>query len=860
MIHDAIRFGDYELNLKGRRLLRSGQEVALGARAFDLLSALAQRHGRVVSKRELMTLVWPTTVVEEANLRVGMCAIRKELGSDLIATIPGRGYQFTARVDADPAIDAGPAHGQDVAAAVRALTRTTTSVHRLIGRDALFDHVRTSLETARLLTLTGHSGSGKTSLAKAVFTSGACGPGMAPAHWVDLSALSDGELLASSIAQACEVTLGSGGGLKDLVTALRGTRALLILDNAEHLVDAVAMVAYQLLDACPRLSLLVTSQVRLKLAGEIVVLVPPLDTARIGTEFTAAQHWPAQALFLRHCEQAGRPLAIDQRTLDLVSDICLRLDGVPLAIEYAAAAVPLLGLQGVATALEQRRLALRSGRRDAPKRHETLRAALDWSVSLLRPYEQLVFRRLGVFAGSCSMALLDPVVNVEGEDSWRLMEALSELIDRSLVVPEDGVSPRYRLLESARAFAIERLNECDEISLLRARHAKALEHLYAQARDSVVHGDLCVDHAIDLIQPEIGNARAAFQWTLEHDSTLALSLGAGLAFLLRRTRGLGEAARCLTQIEHLAEKAPADALRTGWIREAILNWTYTDNPRAQRWIGIAETGCRLANDPHGLFQVLAMKANCIDQAQGETGVLAGTLDELRALDSETLPYRLRTFAATAILLAAQRLGREDDVRWAERCAASFPPGNDHLMLVLISRLMGIQIASGRPKDAIDLGAPLYAQLREGRYRHAMHWLPVNLVQAHLLTGGLARAVSIAGDCFESDMSNGFLHVWAGALAHMACLCGLHELAAQMNGYADSWYSATGAPRRNVENHFRESSQASARDVLGPQTCEAACSQGMHWSQDTMRAAVQQVLRSLKAQALVVKATADIVHA
>lgn len=841
----CIRFGEHELNLKTRQLLRSGQEITLGARAFDLLVALAQRSGRVVSKRELMSLVWPTTVVEEANLRVGMSAIRKELGPELITTIPGRGYQFTARIEADLTISARPADAQGVATPTP--TPAATFAHSLIGRDALLDQVRTGLETARLLTLTGHSGSGKTSLARAVLmTEPHCTPtAMAAVHWVDLAALSDGELLAASIAQASDVTLGNGAGLKDLVAALRASQALLILDNAEHLVDAVAAIAYQLLEGCPQLRLLVTSQIRLKLAGEIVLLVPPLDAACVGTEFGIAQHWPAQALFLRHCQQAGRPLAIDQRTLDLVGDICLRLDGVPLAIEFAAAAVPLLGLQGVASSLEQRRLVLSAGRRDAPKRHKTLRAALEWSVSLLGPFEQLVFRRLGVFAGGCSMALLDPVVNVEGEDPWRLMEAISELIDRSLVVPEDGLSPRYRLLESSRAFAIERLNECDEISVLRARHAKALEHLYGQARDSALHGELCVDAAVDLLQTEIGNARAAFQWALEHDSTLAVSLAASLAFLMRRTRGLGEAARYLTQMEPLAEMAPTDALHGGWVREAILHWTYTDNPRAQRWIGIAEAAHRHANNAHGLFETLSLKANCIDQAQGDSAVLAEVLDEVRTLDVPTLPNRLRTFGATAILLAAQRLGRDDDLRWVENCAADCPPGDEHGRMILVCRLMGIQLARGRAKEAVDLGEPLYARLRVGKYRHAL--LPISLVHAHLLTNDIARAAAIASDCFESDMGNGFIYVWGDALAHMACHSGQYQKAAQMNGYADGCYAATGGARGEVENHFREVSQASAQQFLGQQAYCAAREAGARWSQDTMRTVILHLLRSLRTQ-------------
>jgi ABC-type glutathione transport system ATPase component len=157
---------------------------------------------------------------------------------------------FTARIDADPMLDTGTPDEQGFATPAPA--RAATAMHTLIGRDALLDQVLASLETARLLTLTGHSGSGKTSLAKAVFRVQTNLTGATPVaiHWVDLSALSDGELLAATIAQACEVALGGRAGLKDLVIALRASRALLILDNAEHLVDEVAAVVYQLLEGC----------------------------------------------------------------------------------------------------------------------------------------------------------------------------------------------------------------------------------------------------------------------------------------------------------------------------------------------------------------------------------------------------------------------------------------------------------------------------------------------------------------------------------------------------------------------------------------------------------------------------------
>lgn len=811
-----------------------------------MLAVLAQRNGRVVSKRELMSLVWPTTVVEEANLRVNMSGIRKELGPDLIATIPGRGYQFTALIDGP---GSHPSLPNEHNTAQVAPAQPTKAAHRLIGRDALLEHIRTQLNTHRLLTLTGTSGSGKTALAKAVLLAETDAAGAAPvaAHWVDLAALNDGDLLEATMAQACEVTLGEPGGVKALVGALRASHALVILDNAEHLLDAVAAASHQLLAGCPNLRLLVTSQARLKLSGEMVVVVPPLDAAQVGTPVGEAEGWPAQALFLRHCVQAGRPLQVDQRSIDLVSDICLRLDGVPLAIEYAAAAVPLLGLLGVASALEQRRLAWSAGRRDAPERHRTLRTALEWSVSLLGPFEQLVFRRLGVFAGSFSMALLDPVVNLEREDPWRLMEALSELLDRSLVVAEDGTTPRYRLLESTRAFAIAQLNERDEATNMRARHAAALERLFGSTRASALGGQSGIDDAVDLLQPEIGNARAAMQWAVEHDGKLAMSLAAGLVFVLWRSGGIGEAGRHLVVTSALAEASPADALRCGWIREAIVHWTYYDNPRASQWIAVAEAAYRQTGNVCGLIETLAQKANSIAYVQGDTQALGGVLDEIRALDSPEMPNRLRVFCASVIVLVAHRLGRDADVRWVERLAATLPPGDEHGRMSLVCRLMGIQIAAGRAREAIELGEPLYEQLRHGRYRRALHWLPINLVQAHLHIDDVARALAIASDCFELDAVGGLLHGWADALAQMACLGGLYEQAAQSNGYADRSYKATGGSRGDVEDHFKQASQLCAQERMGQTAYERAYERGTQWSEDNMRAAGSQLLASLRSQ-------------
>jgi len=838
-VENRICFGAHELRLDTRQLLSAGQPVSLGTRSFDLLVALIERRGRVVSKRELMTLVWPSTVVEEANLRVCMSAVRKILGPDVIATIPGRGYQFTARVVNAPAdraqgVEAGPA---------------TTSALQLLGREDLLAQLHAAFEEARLLTLIGPAGAGKTSLARELQACGLDWQGVPrPVFWVDLAALTDGELLPASIAQACGVTMGDDAGRAGLAAALRSSHALVILDNAEHLVDAVAAVAHALLDACPHLCLLATSQVRLKLSGEVALQVPALEVASAGTPFEEALKSPAQALFMRHCWQAGRSLVPDQQTLDLVGDICSRLDGLPLAIEYAAAAVPVLGLRGVASSLESRRLSLSAKRRDAPQRHRNLRTALSWSVSLLSPLEQLVFRRLGVFAGSCSAELFDAVVNLEGADPWSLMEALSELIDRSLVVAPGDLSPRYRLLETSRAFAVEQLHEHNEMTDLRARHAFAVERLFARVRASALAGHSTVDEAIDLMQPDIDNARAALQWALERDDEMALSLSATLAFVLRRAGGDAEARRHLLVTEPLAERHPGAALRAGWLREAIFHWSMSDLPRAGRWITVAESAYRQLDDQAGLMETLALRAFVLNRAQGDELLLSTLLDEILVLDGPHVPAQLRVFCAAAAMYCAPRLGRTQDLAWAAGLAARCSAGDTFGHASLVCALMGIYLTQGQAPQAVELGETLYALLSQSRFQRAIYWAPISLMRAYLEAAKLDRAVALASACFTREACSDTLHAWVDALAYLACLAGQHECGARMAGYGDAHYQATGSHRLAAQLYFREKAVAMARERLGQAAYTQAHEAGAWWADHDMQGAGLQVMTALRTSA------------
>jgi non-specific serine/threonine protein kinase len=498
---DLLRFGRFELQPRERRLLKDGVPAPLGARAFDVLLVLAGRAGELVHKSELLDAVWAGLVVEEANLAVQVSALRKVLGDGVIATIPGRGYRFTAPLQAAPHAAkpltlAEPAAADGAAPPAPPVTFGPAAL--LIGREDDLTALTQTLQAARCVTLVGPAGVGKTALARALAAQAPAG-----AVWVDLAPLGDGAQLPQALARAMGMALPASDAAAHL--AARVGARLLVLDNAEHLVAAVAACVDALLQAGSALRVLATSQLRLAVAGEQVHRLEPLALPLDSD--TLDLHRGAMALFVQKARAADHRFQPSPAQLPLLRSICRRLDGLPLALEMAAARVPALGLQGLAQALEARFNVLTAGRRDAAARHRTLQAALDWSHGLLSPEEQRVYRRCGVFSGSFSLDLLvaaateQPAV-AEPTDRWALIDTLANLVDRSLVAVDDADPPRYRLLDTMRDDARSRLAASGEVPQLQARRLAALvrqaqgmndgERISAQRRDALLgeHDDL----------------------------------------------------------------------------------------------------------------------------------------------------------------------------------------------------------------------------------------------------------------------------------------------------------------------------------------------------------------------------------
>ena len=444
-----LRFGDHALVPETRTLESGGQPVALGARAYDVLVALVDRRERVVTKAELLDLVWPDTVVEENNLQVQVSTLRKVLGAGAIATVPGRGYRFVLPVQ--------DAEGGPAASA----TSPKTGADDLIGRDPDLRALRAALGSAHpVVTLVGPGGVGKTVLARALADGGL--PGGRAVAWAGLADVTDAAQVAAALGSALGVTMAGPDPVKAILRGIAQRQYTVVVDNAEHLVESVATLLAALLDAAPGLRYLITSQVPLGLRHELVYRVEPLACPPVANSAASALRFGAVALFASRAAAADRRFALTDANAGVVADLCRQLDGMPLAIELAAARARELGVSVLRDALAQRFRMLTSRARDVPARQQSLRAALEWSHGLLDDDERALFRRLGVFANGFTLPLALAVAG-SGEGDWATTDRLATLAERSFAAVDGGDPPRYALPQTMRAYALE------ELSPLRAR-------------------------------------------------------------------------------------------------------------------------------------------------------------------------------------------------------------------------------------------------------------------------------------------------------------------------------------------------------------------------------------------------------
>jgi predicted ATPase/DNA-binding winged helix-turn-helix (wHTH) protein len=464
VVHKKLRFGPFELSI-GERVLRRGRHVRrLGDRALDILIYLASRPGEVVAKKELIDHVWPNVTVEDVNIRVHVAAIRKALsdgqfGNRYIVNIKGRGYSFVGHI-------IPPAGETETRYQGRLSVRPVT----MFGREMVIRKVTDKLRGERFVTLLGPGGIGKTTIALAVGRAAADEFG-GKVHFVDLENLADPRHVAGAVATSLGLSLKSNDPGFELVELIRSRKLLIILDNCEHVIETVALLAEQLHQETEQVFLLTTSRELLKVGGEHCCRVLPLEVPPEDSEQTAdgMLQYPAVQFFVRRMMARDGSFVLADEEAPFVAEMCRRLDGIPLAIELAAGQAATLGLKNTVAELEL----LKLGHRSAIARHQTLKATLDWSYNLLSEGERIVLRRIAPFAGHFTIEGARYVAGELGAGTRGIFDAIVGLVEKSLIAPRiDETQVQYRLLNMTRAYALQKLEEHAEIDVVFRRHAE----------------------------------------------------------------------------------------------------------------------------------------------------------------------------------------------------------------------------------------------------------------------------------------------------------------------------------------------------------------------------------------------------
>lgn len=481
-VEQTVHFGPYHVHPRQRLVLEAGQPLRLGRRAVEILLVLLEHAGQVVSKQQLIARVWPRSVVEDTNLRVHVAALRKALGDGqagqrYIVTVAQRGYSFVAPISFEPFERQAPIPHPS------STHNLPLPRNRMIGRQAILENLVAQLPRKRFITLVGTGGIGKTTVALRV-AERLIGHYRDGTYLLDLASLNDPAMIAPNLCALLELPPYGGEALDVIVRQFKERHLLLVIDNCEHLIDAVAQFCETLLRGAPHLHILATSREDLRAEGEYVqrldaLAFPPRE---MPIEGYPALQYPALQLFAERAMASLESFELTDREVPLVVDICQRLDGIPLAIELAAAQIGRFGLDALHRQLHDSVALLHQDRESGAPRQQTLRATLDWSFALLTPCEQTCLRRLAVFMGSFNLASAAAVIIGPHVAPDQMLVSISQLVAKSLLNVELGDEEvRYRLLDTTRSYALEKLAEAAELSASQARHAERCLALMEQA-------------------------------------------------------------------------------------------------------------------------------------------------------------------------------------------------------------------------------------------------------------------------------------------------------------------------------------------------------------------------------------------
>jgi predicted ATPase/DNA-binding winged helix-turn-helix (wHTH) protein len=795
----------------GHLLGLDGTPIALRPQAWALLCVLARHAGSVVSKGDLLDAVWPGLIVTDSSLAKAVSDLRAAFGSDgraVVQTLARRGYRLLASA-ADSC-----ASGSPVDAAVPAARGP------LFGRDGELVALSKMLAQHRLVTVVGAGGIGKTAVALAAAR--ACAAERGSVAWVDLAQLADPNPLIATVARALGLPVAQGGKqLPGLLAALGPLRTLLVLDNAEHLIADMARLTRALLDAAPGLRVLVTSQAPLRLEGEQLFRLGGLDVPDAGEPVAKASRRGAVALLVDQVRAVDRHFELTEANAELVIELCRRLDGVPLAIRLAAARLPLLGLAGVVARLDERLQLLAAQGRDAPARQQTLLAALDWSHGLLSADEQILFRRLGLFAGGFSIDGAVALGRFDGVGEWQLIERLNVLGERSLVDIEPGPPPRYRMLQTQRAFAHRLLHGSGDMARAREHHARAVESVLRVASQQIwVMSDSAWQARWAV---ELDNVRAALDWSAAHDATLFTSL-VGSAGHLFRLLDLGyELRQRADAVGHQILATVATELKMRyWLSRNYLE-AGVSAPASHDCARRTEAEARSIAHASGLYLSLCHRVASGLESPADLPML---LAEIETLESPAWPPRMLVYRS-----AAEHVARSMQRRWA-RAEQAAQAG--------LARAME---AGSALMQAFFANGILLVLLQQNNFRAAVE--RSQELRSYVLPGPAGSALPFVGTCARCALAVGDLPAARRQLAQLFEMCravewmyfdfyadlyltlamdeGRFETAACLLGYADA--VAQRGPGMTDGTAVREAARLSLAARLAPERMSSLLDRG-----------------------------------
>ena len=686
----TFRFGDdLELNVRAYELRSAGIPLRLKPVAMELLLLLMERRGELVTREQIVERIWGKGVFVDTDNSINgaISKIRQVLRDDaeeprFVQTVSGKGYRFVAPVtEVSPA----PPNATEISAPFRQKLWTTlvpafdrvsgkkvgevetratnlpVQRTRFVGREKEVAAAKELLlrQDVRLVTVTGPGGIGKTRLAVQV-ASDVVEHFPGGTHFIPLASLKDSGLIAPVIVQTLGIreagTRSSLEILKENLQESSRTPMLLLLDNFEQLIQAAPIVS-ELLATSPNLKILVTSRAALHVYGEHEFPVPPLalpDPRSVSRPEILSQ-CPAVALFVQRAAAAKPKFELNRENASAVSEICIRLDGLPLAIELAAARVKVLSPSSIRARLASRLQLLTGGAQDLPQRQQTLRAAMDWSYDLLSAAEQRLFRRLSVFVGGCNLEGVEAVCDTKGDLDLDPLEGIASMVDKSLVqqVEQANGESRFAMLETIREYALDKLEASGEKALSKRAHAAYC--LVLAEEEATEQSGAGESERLERFGFEHDNFRAGLDWLTETgDAEWGLRLGAALFRFWEMREYLAEGRDRLGKLLKLAGAAPATKARGRALFAAgVLAGEQGDYLSANALIGESLNISRLLGDKQGIAVCLNALA-VFARDQGDLSVAYSLFEEnlvlWRELGDQKAVARLLSNLASVVKL------------------------------------------------------------------------------------------------------------------------------------------------------------------------------------------------------------------